>query len=669
MEWLDGLVSSQLVSNLALTLIHFIWQGAALGAAMWLALVCVPRNKFNLRYRLAVTVLILSVISPIMTFHLISQSPTNIVTPAFLSESVNSFDTNVGNQSQSQIITGSSSETQTPLIETSKTNVDYLSYILIAWVLGCLIMTAKFVLDLNRTFKLTREGVAKVSHRVENIVTSLSDKYKLKRRITILKSRKVNVPVVIGWLRPVILLPIAITIGLETKHLELIIAHELAHIKRMDFAVNLLQSLVQICLFYHPVIYWINKVIRDEREYICDQYALQVLGNDESAKINLAKALLGTEELREGNLSLVAVAASGGMLKHRISHILDSQYKPATSLKSITIGFMVFLFSFAALSTTFNFEDTAHASSQNTPILAETALPVVRQKTNQREDRSEAQTPQSLIEPLTIDEPSSKDKPMVARDVVEKLASEKLTSVNKKVISKSVNQQGRSSKTAQNGDRERFNKTAVRKVSVKNKSNQSANKRKALNPALEKAKDKPEIKSEVESEERKNVAVESAKTAQTERASGVNKELYLDLSSKALSDQYLLPNEAVNKESRLLKTASLDLKSVPDFKEPKAIFTPYPKYPRRAWDKMINQTVRVNFSIESDGHVSNINIMEDADEAFSDEIYRRLKHWKYQPAERDGKRVAHLTSLEFVFKAPQKKPIPTIMTGSRIRRR
>jgi len=146
----------------------------------------------------------------------------------------------------------------------------------------------------------------------------------------------------------------------------------------------------------------------------------------------------------------------------------------------------------------------------------------------------------------------------------------------------------------------------------------------------------------------------------------MNKELFVKMSSKAITDQYLLPVAIEESENKPFKVASLDLKSVASFTEPRAIYTPYPKYPRRAWSKMISQTVRVAFRIGIDGKVSEIDIVEGADRDFSREINRRLRKWQYKPATRNGIKVAHKTSLEFVFEAPQKKRIHMISTGTRI---
>ena len=654
MDVLVGFVTSQEVTNLALTLIHFVWQGAIIAAGLWCVLLLTPRNKFKFRYRSAVVALILSVASPIATFSYLNQNPDMVFAKSAQVSQVNGEMTSLLLSSKKESYSSNSEGVIHSVPINNIRYKDFLGYILMLWLLGCVFMTFKFILDLNRTFKLTREGVSKVSNRVEWIVSYLSCKYQLKRRITILKSRKVNVPVVIGWLRPVILLPIAITIGLETKHLELIIAHELAHIKRMDFAVNLFQSIVQICLFYHPVIYWINKVIRDEREYICDQLALEVLGNDESAKINLAKALLGTEELREGNLSLVAVAASGGMLKHRISHILDSQYKPATSIKSLFIGALVFLFSYAALSTTFDLSNSHGVSAVQVQIDNGLQVNFSNRQVELKDQLKNERISQREAKIVTQEQNLATSMPPTAENV----AKSKLESTDKvlTVIEKNYH-------TINKADSAQIaNSNAVdsKKLTEKKTKKTLSQKITAISKTFKEVKQPRNL---VVSKDVKSEPLVS------NNLSKINAELYRELSNKALTEQYLLPEAVVTKESRYLRTAALDLQSVASFKEPKAIFTPYPKYPRRAWDKMINQTVRVNFSITKDGTVGDISIMEGADREFSREITRKLRSWKYKPAIKNGENAVYSTSLEFVFKAPQEEPVILITTGTRIRRR
>ena len=101
----------------------------------------------------------------------------------------------------------------------------------------------------------------------------------VSRPVRLLKSALVEVPTVIGWLRPVILLPAATLSGLTPRQLEAILAHELAHVRRLDYLVNAFQCLVETLMFYHPVAWWISRCIREERENCCDDLVIQVCGD------------------------------------------------------------------------------------------------------------------------------------------------------------------------------------------------------------------------------------------------------------------------------------------------------------------------------------------------------------------------------------------------------
>ena len=104
----------------------------------------------------------------------------------------------------------------------------------------------------------------------------LCGQLRIRRPVRLLESALVDVPMVIGWLRPVILLPASALSGLTPQQLEAIIAHELAHIRRHDYLINLLQSLIETLLFYHPAVWWVSRQIRREREHCCDDLAVAV---------------------------------------------------------------------------------------------------------------------------------------------------------------------------------------------------------------------------------------------------------------------------------------------------------------------------------------------------------------------------------------------------------
>lgn len=137
-------------------------------------------------------------------------------------------------------------------------------------------------------------------------------------------SDRVDSLVVLGWLKPVVLVPAAALLALPPEALEALLAHELAHVRRGDFLANLVQTLAEALLFYHPAVWWLSRRIRQEREHCCDDAAVRTCGDP----ILYASALLGLEELRSHSNLIpdLAPAASGGKLMSRIQRILRPRF-------------------------------------------------------------------------------------------------------------------------------------------------------------------------------------------------------------------------------------------------------------------------------------------------------------------------------------------------------
>lgn len=133
-------------------------------------------------------------------------------------------------------------------------------------------------------------------------------------------SNQVDSLVVLGWLKPVVLVPTAALLALSPEALEALLAHELAHVRRGDFLANLVQTFAEAVLFYHPAVWWLSRRIRQEREHCCDDAAVQACGDP----ILYASALVGLEELRirPNLIPDLAPAASGGHLMLRIQRLL-----------------------------------------------------------------------------------------------------------------------------------------------------------------------------------------------------------------------------------------------------------------------------------------------------------------------------------------------------------
>src|SRR5439155_15282358 len=171
--------------------------------------------------------------------------------------------------------------------------------------------------------RLRTRGVAPADADFRRMASRLSRRLRITRVVTLLDSSLVDVPTVIGFLRPVVLLPVTALAGLTSQQIEAILAHELAHIRRHDYLVNLLQTLVETVLFYHPAVWWVSRRIRIERENCCDDLAVSLCGDP----VAYATALADLEALRGSGpqpVRHIAMAATGGSLLQRVRRLLGA---------------------------------------------------------------------------------------------------------------------------------------------------------------------------------------------------------------------------------------------------------------------------------------------------------------------------------------------------------
>ena len=146
----------------------------------------------------------------------------------------------------------------------------------------------------------------------------LAQRLRLRRPVRVVEFAAVDVPTVVGWLRPVIILPVAAVAQLPAAQVEAVLAHELAHVRRHDYLVNLLQRVAEAVLFYHPAIWWISARVREEREHCCDDLAIEICGDRD----NYATALAELES-RRTTAPVLGLAATDGPLLKRIRRILQ----------------------------------------------------------------------------------------------------------------------------------------------------------------------------------------------------------------------------------------------------------------------------------------------------------------------------------------------------------
>ena len=158
-----------------------------------------------------------------------------------------------------------------------------------------------------------------MEEELQALARDLGRRLGIGRAVALLESSAISVPMVVGWLRPVVLVPASALAGLPPRQLAAILAHELAHVRRHDYLVNLLQAAVETLLFYHPAVWWVSAQVRRERENCCDDLAVAVCGD----RLGYARALADLEGLRAPASPLV-LAASGGSLVERIRRLVGA---------------------------------------------------------------------------------------------------------------------------------------------------------------------------------------------------------------------------------------------------------------------------------------------------------------------------------------------------------
>jgi beta-lactamase regulating signal transducer with metallopeptidase domain/protocatechuate 3,4-dioxygenase beta subunit len=186
------------------------------------------------------------------------------------------------------------------------------------WVLGVLLLSLRLLVGWRIVNRLRILSVIPVSRIWQEKLMTLARGMRISRSVQLLESTLLEVPTVIGWLSPVVLFPAGMLTRLTPLQLEAVLAHELAHIRRHDYLMNLVQSAIEILLFYHPAVWWLSHRIRCEREHCCDDEAIRVC-ND---RLTYVLALAAMEEFRASPGLMIAV--SGGSLVSRVRRIVSA---------------------------------------------------------------------------------------------------------------------------------------------------------------------------------------------------------------------------------------------------------------------------------------------------------------------------------------------------------
>jgi len=336
-------LSSSVAHSLSLVLLHFVWQGLLIGLLYGMLLTVTDERSARVRYATSLTALTAMALCPIVTFvllhnpgTLVDAVPQHIAASPPSSSASHTTATPLPQPSQAR-----SRDATSPAAAWRATNNEVVGrdkvrwvhailnssqpYVLLLWLAGVILSGARLTAGFLNVLWL-RSGRASVPAELVRRSLMLADHLSLKTA-RVFTSERIREAAVVGFLRPVVLLPAAWLTELPPDVLEAVIAHELAHIRRFDVWVNLLQRLVETLLFYHPMVWWLSNRIRLERELCCDELAVQATGN--RSNYVLALEQVGRLQL-QGTLRLAPTFTGGGKMKllSRIQHVLGTDCKP-----------------------------------------------------------------------------------------------------------------------------------------------------------------------------------------------------------------------------------------------------------------------------------------------------------------------------------------------------
>jgi beta-lactamase regulating signal transducer with metallopeptidase domain len=290
-------------------LLHFLWQGLLIGFLAWIALAILRNGSARLRYLVSCAALGIMTLLPVVTAWVVYRAPVAAGMP--------------------HSVVGVPQSASPPALSPAGSLPAWIAaleaWAFPVWVVGVVVFAVRLIWISRHVAKLQRSGEAAEASLVD-MIALLANRMRISGPVRVVISRLTDTPSVVGWWRPVILVPAATLLTLSVEQLEAVLAHELAHIRRHDYLVNLLQAVAETLLFYHPAIWWVSSRIRHERELCCDDLAVTVCGD----AIGYARALTKLERLRIIAPEL-AMSSTGGSLLFRIQRLTGTPHEQASS--------------------------------------------------------------------------------------------------------------------------------------------------------------------------------------------------------------------------------------------------------------------------------------------------------------------------------------------------
>lgn len=312
-------------------LVHFVWQGLLAAGLLGLLMVALRKSAANVRYAVLYAGLIVMAAMPFATLAvlpsaaMVTAPPVTPAAPAFPSPGADAAPAPAATVPVPPPMPPASAAAAAPhtvspaewLGRLRVTLDPWLPGVASLWLFGVCLLALWNLGGWMQVRRLRVRDVAETPRPWRQSLERVCLRLGVSKQVRLLESGRVAVPMVVGTLRPVILLPAAVLTGLTPDQVHALLAHEVAHIRRHDYAANLVQTAIVTLLFYHPAVWWVSRRIREERENCCDDLAVQSCGDS----LLYARALAELAGQCRASAPM-AMAATGGVLLRRVERVL-----------------------------------------------------------------------------------------------------------------------------------------------------------------------------------------------------------------------------------------------------------------------------------------------------------------------------------------------------------
>ena len=311
------------MERLGWVLVHSLWQFTLLAAIVLALLSLLHRATAAFRHNLLVCILALTLVFPCATWFWLANWPAtlhsypamDVPIPQLIQANQERWLLDSDNFQKQIIQTGHVNDSSSFWLHSPEAIAQHirpwLRILVLIWFSGVALFSMRPILGWLALRKLALTGLLPVSENLFKYAYRQATRLGIQRPIRLYQSSRVSGPIVAGYFRPLILIPVGLLTGIPADQLEALILHELAHIRRNDFLANLAQVFVETMFFYHPCIWWLTGRIRMERELSCDDMVIQSGG----CATSYSRALLAVEEMRESGLILSLGAGEGDLLR------------------------------------------------------------------------------------------------------------------------------------------------------------------------------------------------------------------------------------------------------------------------------------------------------------------------------------------------------------------